>query len=221
MSTLVIAAPGPPSAIADTVASWVLSFRSRARQTLRTVSASTPPSANDLMRRVQRGDQEAFAAFYDELSARVFGVVKRVLRDRAMSEEVTQEIFVELWTQAGRFDADRGNASTWALTIARRRAVDRVRREQSQRNRIEELGHQRTTGDDGPAEMVVSRLAAGRLRDAVDGLPEDQREVVVMSFIDGQSHGDIAAELDLPLGTVKGRARGGLKRLRNELGDLS
>lgn len=167
--------------------------------------------------RVQRGDQQAFAVVYDELAPKIFGLVKRILRDPAMSEEVTQEVFVEIWQQAERFDPDRASVAAWTLTIARRRAVDRVRREQSQRNRTEALAGQRDDVVNEPGQQVVDGLEAGAVRDALAQLPDDQRDVLVLSFLEGMAHADIAERLQLPLGTVKGRVRGGLKKLRAEL----
>ena len=171
-----------------------------------------------LMQRVQAGDDAAFAALYDELAGVVFGTVKRVLRDPAMSEEVTQEVFVELWRTAARFDPERASVSTWAITMARRRAVDRVRREQSQRDRIERSAAQRAPEGDSTDDTVVASLEAERVSRAVAELPDEQRVVIEMAFIDGDSHADIAERLDLPLGTVKGRVRLGLKKLGGKLG---
>ncbi|MGB3737272.1 MAG: sigma-70 family RNA polymerase sigma factor [Ilumatobacter sp.] len=169
---------------------------------------------SQVFERVQRGDQQAFASLYDELSPKIFGTVKRVLRDPAMSEEVTQEVFVEIWQQADRFDPERASVATWALTMARRRAVDRVRREQSQRNRVEALAGQRDDAVNEPGQQVIDGLEAGAVRDALGQLPADQRDVLILSFLEGLPHGEIAERLDIPLGTVKGRVRGGLKKLR-------
>lgn len=190
------------------------------RQTVRNVSDSSHNSPlAEAFSRAQRGDQQAFALVYDLLAGKVFATIKRVLRDPAMSEEVTQEVFVEIWQQAARFDAERSSVTTWALTMARRRAVDRVRREQSQRNRIEALAGQRNDDNVEPDEAVVSGLDGEVVRSALATLPEDQRDVLVLSFIDGLAHADIADRLALPLGTVKGRVRGGLRKLRAEMGD--
>lgn len=174
-----------------------------------------------LVERVRAGDREAFSAIYDELAPMVFGVVKRVLRDPAMSEEVTQEVFVEVWSSIDKFDPERASLSTWSVTIARRRAVDRVRREQSQRNRIDALAAQQDRNSDvGVDDEVVATAEARRVRLAVASLPDEQREVIQLAFIDGCAHGAIADRLGLPLGTVKGRVRGGLKRLRTQLGSM-
>lgn len=181
------------------------------------VTVSVDPSS--LLERVQNGDRAAFDALYDALAPLVFGAVKRVLRDPAMSEEVAQEVFVEMWKTADRFDATRASAATWAVTMARRRAVDRVRREQSQRNRIEALSHQPAETVTDPAASVVSSLDTERVERALAELPDDQREVITLAFIEGLPHSAIAERLDIPLGTVKGRARGGLKRLRTLIGE--
>jgi RNA polymerase sigma-70 factor (ECF subfamily) len=183
--------------------------------------SAAPPDLSALFDRVQRGDHDAFADLYDAIAPAVYGTVKRVLRDPAMSEEVTQEVFVELWTSAVRFDATRGGVSTWAITIARRRAIDRVRSEQSQRNRIEQLGHRRPDVEASTDDAVVASLDAERVARALSELPPDQRQIIQLAFIEGFSHSDIADQLGLPLGTVKGRVRGGLQRLSGKLGGVA
>jgi RNA polymerase sigma-70 factor, ECF subfamily len=180
--------------------------------------AAPTPDLRTLIDRVQRGDQTAFAGLYDAIAPMVFGTVKRVLRDQAMSEEVTQEVFVELWTSAARFDDTKASVTTWAVTIARRRAVDRVRTEQSQRNRIEHLGRRRQDEEPLTDDTVVSSIEAERVTRALDELPSDQRQIIELAFIQGLSHSAIAELLGLSLGTVKGRVRGGLRRLSGKLG---
>ena len=183
--------------------------------------SSPAPDLSALYVRVQGGDQAAFAELYDAIAPMVFGAVKRVLRDHAMSEEVTQEVFVELWKSAARFDPTRGVVSTWAVTMARRRAIDRVRSEQSQRNRVEHLGRRRPDVEEATDDTVVAALDAERVSRALAELPSDQRQIIQLAFIDGYSHSDIADQLGLPLGTVKGRVRGGLQRLSGKLGGVA
>lgn len=185
---------------------------------MRRVESVSTPSLEETFRRVQAGDRAAFAAVYDELIDRVHGIVVRVVRDPAMSEEVTQEIFLEAWRTAARFDPARGSVAAWLSTMARRRAVDRVRTEQSQRNRVDELDRQPVQGRTEPADEVISSMESARVRTALATLPDDQRQVIEMCFFDGLSHSDVADRLDLPLGTVKGRVRGGLKKLRGRVG---
>ena len=179
---------------------------------------SPAPDLQSIMSQVVLGDERAFAGLYDALAAAVYGTVKRVLRDPAMSEEVAQEVFVELWRTAPRFDPTRATVSTWAVTIARRRAVDRVRTEQSQRNRIERASRRRPDDVEHTDASVIASLDVERVQRALAELPDDQRVVIKMAFIDGDSHSEIAERLDLPLGTVKGRVRGGLKKLGVRLG---
>ncbi len=179
---------------------------------------SPAPDLQSMMSQVVLGDERAFAGLYDALAGVVYGTVKRVLRDPAMSEEVTQEVFVELWRTAARFDPARASVSTWAVTIARRRAVDRVRSEQSQRDRIERAGRRRREDVDATDDSVIASLDAERVGRALAELPDDQRVVIEMAFLDGDSHAVIAERLELPLGTVKGRVRGGLKKLGGRLG---
>ena len=179
---------------------------------------SVTPDLTTLIERVQHGDQDAFAEVYDAVAPMVFSAVSRVLRDPAMSEEVTQEVFVEIWTHAARFDPEKASVSTWAVTIARRRAIDRVRTEQSQRNRVEQLGRRRPEAVTLTDDAAVTRIEGQRVDRAIADLPPDQREIIELAFIEGLSHSTIAARLGLPLGTVKGRVRGGLQRLSSAMG---
>ncbi len=167
--------------------------------------------------RTAAGDHAAFGRVYDELAPIVFGVVRRVLRDSAQSEEVTQEIFVEIWRQAARFDPARANARTWAVMIAHRRAIDRVRAEQSHRDR-----DRRTTLPEipapGPEDAAVVEDDRRQAQRALQSLPDAQRQVLELAFYEGLTHTEIARELDVALGTVKTRIRDGLIRLRTAAG---
>lgn len=165
------------------------------------------------------GDSGAFAAFYDDLAPAVHGVVRRVLRDPSRSEEVTQEVFVEIWRSAGRFDRTLASARTWVLTIAHRRAVDAVRREQRQRDRIEREMHEPALYDaPDPSSVVVGGFERRRVRDAMQQLTDLQRQSIELAYFGGMSQSQIAGALDVPLGTVKTRVRDGLVRLRDHLG---
>ncbi|GAA1546483.1 RNA polymerase sigma-70 factor (ECF subfamily) [Microbacterium ginsengiterrae] len=175
--------------------------------------------AADLLVRVARGDQRAFAELYDLLSSRVFGLILRVLVNRSQSEEVLQEVFLEIWQSAGRFVPNRGQGRTWILTIAHRRAVDRVRASQSSTDRdvragIRDIG----VAHDSVAEQVELSIEGDRVVSALGTLPEPQREALVLSYYGGYSQSEIAVLVKAPLGTVKTRMRDGLSRLRNEMG---
>lgn len=171
-----------------------------------------------LMRRITDGDQQAFAEFYDATSRTVFGIVLHVLRDRAQAEEVAQEVYVEAWRSAGRFDAGRGSATAWLNTIAHRKAVDRVRsaeRTAAREQRHFEIDADRVAAD--PSEIVVEHDEGRRVREALDRLPEAQRVAVRLAYFEGRSHREVAECLQVPLGTAKTRIRDAMKRLRNTL----
>jgi RNA polymerase sigma-70 factor (ECF subfamily) len=184
--------------------------------------ASTTVQPETLLERVAQGDQRAFAQLYDLVAARVLGLVKRILIDHAQSEEVTQEIFLELWQTAPRFDPNKGGATSWILTMAHRRAVDRVRAAQSSRNRDLKIGiRDYEPGHDMVAESTEIRIESERVAQAMERLTELQREAIRLAYYGGYSHSEVAAKLRIPVGTVKTRVRDGLIRLRDELGVTS
>ena len=171
------------------------------------------------MSRVTRGDEAAFAQLYDRLSSSVFGLVRRVLRDHAQSEEVTQEVFLELWRTATRFDASRASVSTWAMTLAHRRAVDRVRSEQASTNRDAKVGQRDIpVAYDAVVEEVTTRLDRERVTRCLDTLTDLQREAVNLAYYSGYTYREVAELLTVPLPTVKTRMRDGLIRLRDCIG---
>jgi len=175
-----------------------------------------------LLGRVAEGDQRAFSDLYDETAPRVFGLVKRLLRDHAQSEEVTQEVFLEIWQTATRFDPNKGGATTWILTMAHRRAVDRVRSSQSSRDRDTRVGVRDHKVDyDQVSETIEVRLEHERVEKAMSRLTELQRQAVSLAYYGGYSHSEVAAMLSVPIGTVKTRLRDGMIRLRDELGVTS
>ncbi len=173
----------------------------------------------ELLQRIAGGDEAAFARLYDLLSPRVFGLILRVLVDRAQSEEVLQEVFLEVWRSASRFAPNRGQGRTWVLTIAHRRAVDRVRASQASSDRDVRIGFRDLdVAHDGVAEQVELRVEAERVTTALRHLPEAQREALTLAYYGGYSQSEIAALVGAPLGTIKTRMRDGLSRLRAEMG---
>jgi RNA polymerase sigma-70 factor (ECF subfamily) len=180
---------------------------------------SAPASLEDLLARVARGDQDAFAEFYDRTSSRVLGLVQRLLVDHAQSEEVTQEVFLEIWQTAPRYASDRGSPTTWILTMAHRRAVDRVRASEASRQRDLRIGvRDHVDGYDDVAEQTEVRLENVRVQRALSRLSEAQREAVTLAYYGGLTQREVSDRLGLPLGTVKTRLRDGMIRLRDELG---
>jgi RNA polymerase sigma-70 factor (ECF subfamily) len=196
--------------------------RFASRGTVVAMRSSAGHELAELMDRIATGDQAAFADFYDATSRTVYGIVLRVLRDRAQAEEVAQEVYVEAWTSAPRFDAELGSPTGWLNTIAHRKAVDRVR--SSERNLAREQRHfnaetQRVTAD--TSDIVVAQDESQRVREALDQLPEAQRTAVRMAYFEGRTYREVAEFLELPLGTVKTRIRDAMKRLRQHLGEAA
>jgi len=181
--------------------------------------ASEARALADLLGRSARGDTEAFARFYDATSARAYGLALRVVRDPAQAEEVTQEVFLDVWRQSGRYDAARGSAMGWLLTIVHRKAVDRVRSAEAS-SRRDATYHQQNqpVAHDATAEAAHASLEARRVRGALGALTEVQREAVELAYFGGYTHTEVATMLDLPVGTAKTRIRDGLIRLRDTMG---
>jgi RNA polymerase sigma-70 factor (ECF subfamily) len=173
-----------------------------------------------LLSRVARGDEAAFAAVYDQAAAAVFGLVRKVLRDPAQSEEVTQDVLLEVWRTASRFDPGQGSAKAWLMTMAHRRAVDRVRSSQASAKREHRVA-QAATGYDVVAEEVETRLDAQRVRRCLESLTALQRESVTLAYYGGHTYAEVASLLGVAVGTVKTRMRDGLIRLRDCLGAQS
>jgi len=170
-----------------------------------------------LLTHVAKGDQAAFEALYDRLAASVYGLIRKVLRNPSQAEEVTQEVLLEVWRTASRFDPARGSAATWVLTIAHRRAIDRVRAEEAATAR-EQRTAEVPAATDEVAETVEASMDAERLRRCLAGLTELQRESITLAYYGGYSYAQVAALLDTALGTIKTRIRDGLTRLRACLG---
>jgi RNA polymerase sigma-70 factor, ECF subfamily len=165
------------------------------------------------------GDEESFSRLYDAAASRVFGLVLRVVRDRAQAEEVTQDAFLEIWRSSARFDPERGSALSWMLTIGHRKAVDRVRsaEAQSRRDTAYEVREQQAPYD-VTVEDAHRNLDAQRVRKGLDTLTDTQRGALELAYFGGYTHKEVAVLLDIPVGTAKTRIRDGLIRLRDTLG---
>lgn len=174
-------------------------------------------SVLETLARARLGDQAAFAEFYDLMAATVHGVILRVIRNPAQAEEVTQEVFVELWRLAPRYEPGKGSARAWACTVAHRRAVDRVRSEQSARDRETRLAQPRAPAPDQVGDEIITRLDQERVAAALGQLTETQREAVTLAYYGGHTYRQVAELLNAPEGTIKTRIRDGLIKLRDLL----
>ncbi len=166
------------------------------------------------------GDQEAFARLYDRFAPRVFGLVRKVVRDPGLSQDTMQEVMTELWRTSPRFDPDKGNAVSWILTLAHRRAVDAVRREQSARDRADTVGRQEDAARpfDDVSEAVTMADEHSQIRKALDALTDLQRQAIELAYFQGMTYREVAENLGVPLGTIKTRMRDGMIRLRDTMG---
>ncbi|MEV6251284.1 ECF RNA polymerase sigma factor SigK [Streptomyces sp. NPDC051742] len=173
----------------------------------------------DVVQEVARGDKQAFSALYDALAPLVFGITVKVVRDRAQAEEVAQEVMIDLWRQAARYRPEAGSVTTWAGTIAHRRAVDRVRSAQAAADRDQaHAAREHSTAYDEVAEQVQTRLESEQVRRCLRGLTELQRQAVTLAYYGALTYREVAESLRTPLPTIKTRMRDGLIRLRDCMG---
>lgn len=184
----------------------------------RTPRARQGAVLDDLLGEVARGDEIAFSALYDKMSPAVFGLARRVVRDPARAEEVAQEVFLQVWQNATRFDSDRGAAKTWILTLAHRRAVDVVRRDQSSSDREQRYDWLSGPDHDAVAEEVGTRLEHEQVRRCLGTLTDLQREAITLAYYGGYTYVEVSTLLEANSATVKTRMRDGLIRLRDCLG---
>jgi RNA polymerase sigma-70 factor, ECF subfamily len=175
----------------------------------------------DVMQLVRRGDARAFEVIYERHSPAAFSLAYRMMGTRAGAEDVTQEAFLSMWRSGARYDRARGSVRTWVLGIVHHRAIDALRRAT--------VHDRRRAGDEGIEERfearertdveAARREEAGAVRTALSSLPPDQVQVIELAYFGGFTHTEIADILDAPVGTVKGRMRLGLKKMRAQLGE--
>jgi RNA polymerase sigma-70 factor (ECF subfamily) len=172
-----------------------------------------------LLGRVAQHDTAAFAEFYDATKARVFGLVTRVLQDRGYSEETTQDVFAQVWKVAPSFEPQKGSALSWVMTLAHRRAVDRVRAEQAASRRDSQYGAANTEiSYDVVADTAIQHDERRRVLECLSGLSELQRQCIEMAYYHGLTYPQVSQKLSTSLATIKSRMRAGLRNLRECLG---
>ena len=178
------------------------------------------PGDDELVAAVARGDQPALLALYDRHGRVAYGLAHRILGDAGAAEEAVQDAYLRIWRRASTFDASRGNARSWLLTIVHHCAIDLLRRRAGAPPVVaglDEMADRRSVPD--AWSEVSGRIESDRVRTAVETLPGEQRRAIEMAFFDGLTHREIAERDGLPLGTVKGRLRLGLKRLSGLLAE--
>ncbi|MET9214737.1 MULTISPECIES: ECF RNA polymerase sigma factor SigK [unclassified Nocardia] len=169
-----------------------------------------------LLGEIASGDRTAFAEFYRATSPRVFGLALRVVRNHGAAEDIAQEVFLQAWSLAGEYDAGKASPIGWLMMLTHRRAVDRVRAEQSATSRDLVFGHTHLGRDhDIVAEEVTQRLDEQSVQDCLATMTDLQREAVALAYYSGRTYAEVSETLDVPLPTVKSRIRDGLKRLEN------
>jgi len=169
----------------------------------------------DLMSLMEGGDEEAFAALYDRHSRAAYSLSYRMMGDRQAAEDLTQDAFLKVWRSAGGYRSDRGSVRTWILSIAHNRGIDQIRSSASRRrtqDRVEQSAP-RSQPSEAFAETWRNRQRE-QIREALNTLPEDQLKILELAYFSGYTHVEISNLMDLPLGTVKGRMRLGLKKIR-------
>lgn len=181
---------------------------------LRLVPSQDGVDVDLLITLVARGDAKAFERLYDELSASVYGLARRVVRDPVRAEDVTQEVFLEVWRKAARFDRDLGKGRTWVMTIAHRRAVDAVRRSEAHKRSDHQAAPDEVSHDE-PGDAVIAAEEHTAVRDCLETLTDLQLESVRLAYFNGYTYNEVATLLEKPLPTIKTRMRDGLIRLRD------
>jgi RNA polymerase sigma factor (sigma-70 family) len=157
-------------------------------------------------------DDAALGECYDQYASFVYGLVLRVVRDPKAAEDITQDVFLGLWEKPACFDPAKGALRTWLGTLAHRRAVDHVRREEARRRR-DQTAHNRVVTTPDVEEMALALMTAERVREALELLPPEQREAIQLAYFDGRTYREVAVIMGIPEGTAKSRLRLALRRV--------
>jgi RNA polymerase sigma-70 factor (ECF subfamily) len=178
-----------------------------------------PISDAELLRRIAGGDEEAVASLYDHYKSILFSLILRILHSQSEAEDILQEVFLQVWKKAADFDEERGRPFTWLVTLARSRAIDRLRQLNSRERTAMEASRAAVEDWTDAAEDAIKAEQSAHLRSALAELPEEQRRALLLAYFEGLTQTEIAARLNAPLGTVKTRMRSGMIKLREILGE--
>ena len=188
-----------------------------------TAKALTPEQAqtsdSDLLHAIARGDEEALAALYDRYRLILFGLILRILHSRPEAEDVLQDVFIQVWKRAADFDDARGRAFTWLVTLARSRTIDRLRSLNSRQRTANEALEAAPDHVSDAVEDAFKSEQREVVRTALEELPTEQRQALVLAYFEGLTQTEIASRMGSPLGTVKTRMRSGMIKLRELLGE--
>jgi RNA polymerase sigma-70 factor (ECF subfamily) len=175
------------------------------------------PWEQRILQRIAAGDETALGHLYDQYSSFVYALALRVMQDRAAAEDISQDVFVHVWTKADSYDPERGSARAWLGVITHRRAVDRIRREAAARAREERDHHRQAAPPPDVAEAATSMVVSERVRAALGALPGDQRQAIQLAYFGGHTFREVATVLGIPEGTAKSRIRLGMAKLTDAL----
>lgn len=185
---------------------------------------TTTPAADDtdaeLLAQIAGGDTAAFSRFYDRFSQVLYSLAMRILRNSSAAEDLLQEVFIQIWEKAGTYDRRIGKPLTWAVTMTRNRAIDRIRAAQRGQRVVDDATREQVVSEQSCAELndtVLGKETARIVRTALSQLPVEQRQAIEMAFFSGLTQSEIAEALEEPLGTVKARIRRGMLQLRDAL----
>jgi RNA polymerase sigma-70 factor (ECF subfamily) len=205
---------------------WILSSRFAGGGQLGILekdAVNTPPATIDeaqLLQRIAQRDRQAFSQLYDRYAGVLYSTTIRILKDSHEANDVLQEVFLQIWDKAGRYDPALGKPFNWALTLTRNKAIDRMRSLKRGYSFIEEVAQEmelEAHDFSAPPDEVFSQEQAAMVRAAVTTLPLEQRQAIEMAFLGGMTQNEIAAALTQPLGTIKARIRRGMLKLRDSL----
>lgn len=185
---------------------------------VRSMDGIDAPADGDLVTRIVSGDSAAFELLYDRHHAAAYGLAMRMLADASSAEDVVQDAFLTVWRQAETYGSARGTVRAWLLAIVHHRAIDYLRRRAYRENKQDDIENVVIPADNVDTwEMARQNVEGQQVREALEQLPPDQQRSIVLAYFGGLTHDEIARKLDIPLGTVKGRLRIGLQKMRGYL----